>query len=421
MGCRDSSSGNRLIDGGPDDTGPVDHATFEVNCPADAMGGGLCPINFCGLLKSVAALGLTETGQSGADALCSDGRSCVATMVVPAGNAFQLTCVPPQAGAVAFGAACTTGAGSSAPCKDDSLCVSAPDFPDAPFCSAMCRVDADCPADSYCLEYQRPLPSSYALVGMCTPAKKIAPTICKREADCPTGQGCVRYGMRTDLLVCKAGGALSLGAPCTDGTQCRSGECYDRDFRLYVAGGGSRTYCSGICSKNSDCGADQRCVREVIGNNGTPAEPRDDIIVGYCRTLFVSPASAACATDQDCVAAGKGGDSCDVTHGLCYSKNAVIGGACVSDDGCGLGAACETGPTFANGACLLEGCSPTATGSGVDACPGPGAVCSQRASDQPLFRCYEGCVKQDDCTRGAESYFCAAAQPGQPVSICLSR
>src|SRR5678816_3441180 len=102
-GCRDSGSGTKPVDGGTDATGPVDRAVYDAYCPADAMGGGLCPINFCGLLKSVRALGLTSTGQSGADSLCSDGRSCVAKDAVTAGDAFQLTCLPPNPAAVAFG------------------------------------------------------------------------------------------------------------------------------------------------------------------------------------------------------------------------------------------------------------------------------------------------------------------------------
>jgi hypothetical protein len=28
----------------------------DANCPADAMGGGVCPLNFCGQVDSVAAL-----------------------------------------------------------------------------------------------------------------------------------------------------------------------------------------------------------------------------------------------------------------------------------------------------------------------------------------------------------------------------
>jgi hypothetical protein len=420
LGCRDSGAGGRPTDAGGDAASARDLAA-EADCPADAQGGGLCPINFCGYVKSAATLGLTEVAQAGADSLCSDGRSCVATLVVPTGDAIQLTCVAPQPGAVAYGTACTTGAGSAARCKDDSLCIAAADFPGAPFCSQLCRIDADCPASSYCLDYRSPpLPNqSYAPLGMCTPKAKINQTFCQAEADCPVAQGCVLWGGRTALLVCKAGGAKSLGTACVAGSECRSGDCFDRDFHLN--GGDNRTFCSGICAKNSDCGPAQICVQEVVSNNGTPSDPRDDLVVGYCQSLYTSTAAAACPSDQACVTAAHGADTCHPTYGLCYSSTAAIGAACAYDDACGLGVSCVTGPTFQDGACLLSGCSRTSTAA-ADQCPGARAVCSQRAPDQPLYRCYEGCVNPGDCLRGSENYFCAVAQDSQTIAtICLSR
>jgi hypothetical protein len=422
--CRDSGAGVvRATDAGADgppvvtDGGPRD----VDSCPADGPGGGLCPINFCGLLKSVAALGYGGTGTSGADSLCNQGRACVATTPAPSGDALQLTCVAPAAGAVAYGMPCATGAASTARCADDSLCIEAPDAPGAPFCSALCRVDADCAAGSYCLEYRSaPLPAgSYALVGMCTPRAKIAAPSCASEADCPAGQGCVRAGDRSGLMVCKPGGTKSLGEACAAAADCRSGECYDRDFGTNV--GPNRTFCSGVCARNSDCGSDQLCVRVVIANNGTPDEPLDDVVVGYCRALYAPNSGVACHADPDCVQRGQGGDTCDTTYGICYRQAAVIGGACASDDGCGLGQVCQTGPRYAGGACLMDGCDPAAT-SGRDACPGATATCGQRASDAPLHRCYEGCTRTADCSRNAsDGYFCTVAVTGQTAaSICLS-
>jgi hypothetical protein len=417
-GCRSGGAGARPVDGGQDRAQPADGtAVVDADCPADAQGGGVCPVNFCGYLKSVAALALTETAQGGADSLCDRGRVCVATSVAPSGDAISLTCVAPAAGGLDYGMSCSKDAGGGARCKDDSLCIGAAG---ATFCSSLCRIDADCAAGSYCIEYPSPtLPNqSVAMVGMCTPRAQLAQTTCTAETDCPAGQGCVRAGDRTQLLICAPGGTRSLGQACTTGRDCRSGDCFDRDFRLYS--GGNRTYCSGVCAKNSDCSADQRCVSVVVSNNGTPIYPLDDVVVGNCRTLFAPVAATACQVDQDCVTRAGGGDTCDPTYNLCYKKAAVIGGPCADDDACGLGAACVTGPTFAGGACLMEGCLPAAAG-GVDLCPGAQAKCSQRASDAPLHRCYEGCTMGGTCTRVAEAYFCSAPQDTQPVSICLSR
>jgi len=421
--CRDSGAGvSSTRDAGPDAVDAADaRPTFDADCTEGGSGSALCPIATCGYLKSVATLGLTETAQSGADRLCNQGRSCVAVEVSAAGDAISLTCVAPRAGGLDYGMPCSTDSTSAQRCKDDSLCVEPPGTPGgARFCTQLCRIDADCPASSACLEYRHPLPNnSYALVGQCTPRDKLMGTICAAERECAAGQGCLRAGERTLVRTCQAmSGARSLGDGCTAPAQCRSGECYDREFR--VGSSGTRAFCSGPCMRTSECGPDQRCVAKVLGNNGTISDPLDDVVVGYCRSLFASPLAAACQNDTACQTAGRGGDTCHPTYGICYKAAAVIGAACSNDDGCGLGGACALGPTFAGGSCVLEGCAPGGASAG-DLCPGAQAVCSQRASDEPLYRCYEGCTTQGGCARNAQGYFCAAAKDGQPISICLSR
>jgi hypothetical protein len=421
-GCHDSSAGVSVRDAAGD---TVDAAlerapTFDADCSADGSNSALCPVTSCGYLKSAATIGLSETPQAGADSLCNQGRVCLATDVNAAGDAIALSCHVPRAAGLDYGMACSTDAASAQRCKDDSLCIAAPGSSGARFCTKLCRVDADCGAGSACLEYQFPLPNnSYALVGQCTPVPMLAGTVCTSEASCAAGEGCIRIGDRTLVRACKAtGGSKSIGASCTAPAQCRSGECYDRDFRLGSTG--TRAFCSGPCTRNGDCAADQRCVVKVLGNNGTISDPFDDVVVGYCRSLFASPISVACQNDTACMTAGLGADTCHPTYGICYKATAVIGGACAHDDGCGLGAACTTGPTFAGGTCVLEGCAPTGA-TGTDVCPGGQSVCSQRASDEPLFRCYEGCTTQGGCSRNGDGYFCAPAKDGQPISICLSR
>jgi hypothetical protein len=69
---------------------------------------------------------------------------------------------------------------------------------------------------------------------------------------------------------------------------------------------------------------------------------------------------------------------------------------------------------------VLQGCAP-AGATGTDVCPGASSTCGQRVSDEPLYRCYEGCTTAGGCSRQVDNYFCAPAQTGQPISICLSR
>ncbi len=88
---------------------------------------------------------MTETAQAGADSLCNQGRICLATVVVAAGDAIQLSCQPPRPDGLAYGAACSKDTGSTQRCKDDSLCIAGPGGTGAPFCTTLCRIDARLP------------------------------------------------------------------------------------------------------------------------------------------------------------------------------------------------------------------------------------------------------------------------------------
>jgi hypothetical protein len=422
VGCRSSSPGGRNTDGGPKD-GSVDQAQpkMDVYCAPDAMGGGQCPINFCGEVKSRAHIPQNESPSSGADVLCNAGRVCVVGPALASGEGFQLVCQVP-AGAAAFGADCTPGGGQ---CAAESLCVTAPDSAQ-PYCSMLCRTDADCPAaggaaPARCIDFQSKETLSdgtHAIVGMCVPASRISGKVCTREGECNANEGCVFYAGRTSLRVCRVtGGTKSMGAACGSNAECRSVECYDRNGTQN--GGTNRTFCAGPCTRSSDCGADQRCVRLVVSNNGTPDDPLDDLVSGYCQTLFPSVPGEDCQSDAHCVARQDGSDTCDVAHGLCYNKTAVPGVACARDTDCMLGGTCSTGPRFAGGYCQTFGCDPGAT-TGVDACGGTNSVCATRGGpDEPIGACYERCTSATPCSRAAAQYVCEPATSGVPANICL--
>jgi hypothetical protein len=418
-GCRSDVAGGKPVpDAGLDQAPKLDRAV-EVYCPADGAGGGDCPFNFCGQAK--VGLPSNQFPQSGADSVCG-GRTCKVGPELGSGDGFQLVCADPNPGALAVGADCSPDAAQGMRCADDSLCITGPAGSAGRFCSRMCRNDADCPTTARCLEYQTPtalMDGRRPTIGMCTPLTKIGGTPCVREADCPAAQGCTLYGARTTLRICRAGGAQSLGAACTASSQCRSGECYDRDFHLY--GGQNRAYCSGVCNVNSDCGRDQTCARLVVGNNGTPGDPLDDLVAGYCRTLFVAVATTGCGTDAECVGGQNvSADTCDVAHGLCYRKAALPGSACVTDTDCPVGGECSTGPRFTGGYCQTFGCDPAAT-SGVNACAGPNSLCAQRGGpDEPISGCYEKCAPGGGaCSRAGAGYTCQPISTATSLTACL--
>jgi hypothetical protein len=415
-GCHNGAAGGRAGDSGVDNAPEVvvKLPPPDASCPADAAGGGACPINFCGAPKVVSALALGELAQLGADALCTPGDVCVPDVATASGDALLLRCVEPFTPSIQFGAACTKGTGVTNRCKNDALCIEAPGAPGQPFCSALCRADADCPTDAYCFEYKSAtLPKgSYVNLGFCTPKAKIAGAICAREADCAADAGCVSAGMRTNLLTCqKVGGTKSMGAGCATGAECRSGQCSDRAFHANA----NRSSCSGPCGKSSDCGADQRCALVVLGNNGTPADPRDDLVAGLCQSLFVPIADDGCKADTACTGVAHGGTTCATKYGLCYTAGAPTGAPCAADAECELGAVCTTNQAYPGGYCQTVGCAPGAAAGSADSCPGAHPTCAQRGSDRPLHACYEGCTRSTDCSRYQQSYVCEMAD-GTPVS-----
>jgi hypothetical protein len=424
VACRDSTPGTRPVDGGMD--GNVDRGKLprpDASCPADAAGGGVCPTNFCGQLKPASALPSSQVPQSGADTLCGT-RVCVVGAVLASGDGFQLACVDPIADAIPFGMACSPDPAQGLRCAADSLCVTVAEFPSSPFCSTMCRNDADCPSGARCLEQptKDALPNGeHAMVGMCTPETKIMGRPCVRESECAAGEGCHFVGPRSTYRRCRATtGTKSLGQACGSPAECRSGECFDRDW--HVGSGVTRAACSGACVVSSDCGPDQRCARLVVGNNGTPNDPLDDQVSGYCRTLFTATTAAACTTDASCVARQNGSDACDTTYGLCYRRAAEQGSPCTQETECPVASECSMGPRFTGGYCQLYGCSMNAA-LAWDSCPGVKTICAQRGGpDEPIAACYESCMAGDasiGCSRTAEGYACEAPRPGTSPTICL--
>lgn len=393
-------------------------------------GTGVCLGRFCGQVHGDAGLAPGQGTQFGSDASCVGGSTevCVPTISVGAtGDTQYLSCVPARPRALGFGVACSLDPAQNQRCADDSLCV---DRGGSRFCSKLCRADADCPSGAFCIDdYPSPvLPNgSVAHLGMCTPRALIAGTSCRTETTCAATQACLPAGGHSNLLVCRAAvGTKSVGASCAAAAECRSGSCVDRDLRS--PSGSNRTYCGGYCGKNSDCGANQICLRVVTNNNMTVDDPRDDTVVGFCTPLDAPSVAGGCMTDANCtgqISIGEiGGDTCDLVHNTCYKKAARIGDACAHRANCPLGAYCRLAdPRFSNGACLSLGCDPTAV-SGVDACP-TGSTCAQRTPDVPLYGCYEACTTGMTCSRMAEGYVCDVAisgqVPGQVPSICLSQ
>ena len=405
---------------------PAPFSPTEGGAPASLThsGVGVCLGRLCGQVHGEAGLATNQVTQQGSDRLCPTGEICAPTVAVgTTGDTAYLSCVPPRAGALAFGQHCSLDPAANLRCGDDALCVTPPGG--LAFCSTLCRTDADCPTGDVCYDNlaTTALPNgSVARLSTCVPPSLLPGTPCQGEKDCPPTQACLPASSRSTALTCQAAvGTKSVGDACAAPAECRSGECVDRD--LHDPTGQNRTYCGAFCTKNSACGAGQICLSVVRNNNGTTADPTDDVSLGYCTTLDAPAKAGACTTDLNCLAPAAqdemGGDTCDPVHLTCYSSTAHIGDACVHRAQCPLGAFCRVNdPSFPGGACIEQGCDPAAV-AGPDLCPA-GSVCTQRPSDRPLDACYQSCVTGQACPRQTEQYYCGYNAGVGSALICVA-
>ena len=257
-------------------------------CPADAMGGGECPINFCGTLKRPSALPMNQVRRAPTP-ICNQGRSCVVGAELPSGDGFA-DLRRPARGALAFGAACSPRSGAGAALRRrDSLCVASRG---ASFCSRLCRNGAAARWTRRGARSRSSYPTRALADGIARGGRDVHPEgrhrrvfPCERESECPAGRAAraVRPPHLDARLPAGGRGQVARRGVHAGNAECRSGECYDQGFNAH---GAQRTR-SGACGVNSDCSADPRCTRLVVGNNGTPDDPlEDDLVSGYCQTLF---------------------------------------------------------------------------------------------------------------------------------------
>jgi len=128
------------------------------------------------------------------------------------------------------GVDCKTGCPENFRCDELGVCVC-----DDPSCAAYDVPDAgDCPSDFECGSWE------VCIAGDCV--EDYVP--CESDVDCQPTEVC---GFFDRKRACIEPGVGSIGAPCGDSTQCKTGYCAD----------GS---CSLVCAKTADCHDDQQCL-----------------------------------------------------------------------------------------------------------------------------------------------------------------
>ena len=280
----------------------------------------------------------------------------------------------------------------------------------------LCRNDADCPSRRGCLEYPQPLPNNSARDGRRMHAGDEDRRHGLHGARAPVrrGRGACSTARAPAVRDCKAGGTKSPGRSLHRGRRVPQRRVLrpqlQRQRRRQP-----RATARASAHVNSDCGPDQRCVRLVVGNNGTIDDPLDDVVVGYCRTLFVpTDQRGAARTSAECVDPGqrRGHLRPDARHLLQGGRG--HGGPCAADG------ALRPGPDLRaraalRGRRLRAAAARPAGATGVDACPGRAArSAASAASDEPLYRCYEGCATAGGVLAPARTT--TSARPRRPAA-----
>lgn len=206
------------------------------------------------------------------EADCPDGQTC-ATWVRPDGG-VDLACI------FAVG-----GGAAGAACSADADCASGQCLEDLGICHGGCRTNDDCAGEGSCVLYGFEHEVQSVWVPTCL-------RDCTDDESCGPGQTCTWFDNRElDLnTVCvPAVGSAQAGAPCTDGADCRSGQCLA--FQPGTTG-----FCDGGCTDDADCGGETVCAqttRDSAGDDGVWGTADDWETYPRCR-------GATCSSNADC-------------------------------------------------------------------------------------------------------------------------
>ena len=382
-----------------------------------ARAAGVCPLNFCGYTKSVATLGVTEPRRLAPTRSAARPRDLPGDAGGRVGRRAPALVPAAQAGGVGLRRRLLEGRRQHAALQG-RLAVHRrrPAARGATFCTTLCRdrratARPARPASST----PQPLPnSSYAMVGECTPASLIPGTICTRRAPARRGRAACSTARAPRCARARRAAAKSLGEACTAPAQCRSGECYDRNFS-HRQRRQPRALLGRLRARTATAAPNQRCVVEVVGNNGThrrPARRRR-------RRLLPQPVlgddRVGLPEQQRLRDPGQGRRHLRPDATASATRRARSSAApCASRRRLRPGADLRARADVRRAAPACCRAARPAGATGADVCPGATSTCSQRVSDEPLYRCYEGCATAGGCSRQADNYFCAPAQTGQP-------
>ena len=398
------------MDGNPDQGGKLPRP--DASCPADAAGGGVCPLNFCGQLKPASALPSTQVPQSGADSLCGTRICVVGPVLASRRRVPAVVCRRRSRTRIPFGMACSPDPGAGDALRRRFAVHHGGRVPAEPVLQRdvpQRRRLPDGGALPRAARRRRCPAAARPLVGMCTPESKIIGTRLRARSRLRRRRGLSLRRRALELpglprrrrhQVAGPGVRRPGRVPQRRVLRPRLARRQRREPRRLLGRVHRQQRLRRRPALRASGRRQQRHAERSAGRPGVgllPHAVRADAGAGVRerrqlrraperlrRLRYDATASATRRPRRRAPPAPR-------TRSARWAANAAWARASPA-------------------ATARRSAAPPAPTSGVNACPGTGSTCAQRGGpDEPISGCYEGCTPSDagnTCSRASAGYAC---------------
>lgn len=364
----------------------------------------------------------------GVDALGTDDQNGICALYPGSGSDCTTTGCP--SGQTCTGGECVAVMGDGnvcSPCTSSEDCTAGYclEYPDGGFCGANCSGAGDCGAGEMCITVSSRIPAQCIRVSGGAPScAGVTPMGCTGDGDCEPDEMCV---LSSGACVSRPPtGTGPLGSPCTEGSMCMSGVCFNElcsetcealnpdscPAGFYCNGQAVASCGDGLCLPGSAGGA-------ALGATCTNNTDCQSIFCasGRCSEPCIPGGAAVCPADYACQTTAIAG------CGACQPERAQLGDPCEINEDCASGLCATDGTnSFCTALCAPE--DPGSCGPGFECrMEGPVAVCVPGAGGLGAM-----CATNDEClsgicaTEGGTSYctrLCDASETCPPRFSCV--
>lgn len=363
----------------------IDACSADADCANNLCVDGVCAgpcgvVGDCGgapnrCVVTNVALG---SGASASAQICQPARACASPGDCPSGDVCYVQETSSEVAPICRAA--NPGGGTLGQvCTGDSDCANNFCLPTRfrDVCSAPCANNSDCTVPGYeCGTVTVDLSGGGTdTVSMCVPK---APPACSAESDCATGLDCAiipnAAGTALESVCVPATGGTATGTACTSDSSCQSLHCHNG-------------FCASPCTDNTQCSSGQLCVSESVSKGGVSGN------FDICTTL----PDQQCTSTQDCTDGTRVCGDLRDTNGDTYLDAGFCRFPNVGKSQ--LGAACNVGSDCRENVCLgFAGECTVVCDQNTDCAAGQTCTTFMgNATDGYLNFCNTACSDNSDC------------------------